>query len=43
VQKSGSTISGNIKEIVMVHQDGGYGPNPGHAGNGAVFSVVCHI
>ena len=30
-----------IKQIVVVHQDGGYGPNPGHAGNGRVTSIVC--
>ena len=34
-------ISGNIKQIVNVAQDGGYGPNPGHDGNGPVVSVVC--
>jgi hypothetical protein len=39
--KSGPNLSGDIKEIVVVHQDGGYGPNPGHAGNGQVSSVVC--
>jgi hypothetical protein len=39
--KNGPNLSGDIKEIVIVHQDGGYGPNPGHAGNGRVSSVVC--
>ena len=43
VIKSGSNISGDIKQIVMVHQDGGYGPNPGHAGNGRVTSIVCPV
>lgn len=36
VLKAGPNISGDIKKLVMVHQDVGYGPNPGHAGNGAV-------
>ena len=31
VVKNGSAISGNIREILLVHHDGGYGPNPGHA------------
>jgi hypothetical protein len=41
VVKDGPKLSGNIKQIVVVHQDGGYGPNPGHAGNGRVSSIVC--
>ena len=41
VVKNGPNISGDIKKIVVVHQDGGYGPNPGHAGNGTVTSTVC--
>jgi hypothetical protein len=41
VQKIGPNLGGDIKEIVVVSQDGGYGPNPGHAGNGLVTSVVC--
>jgi hypothetical protein len=41
VIKNGPNISGDIKQIVMVHQDGGYGPNPGHDGNGPVTSIVC--
>ena len=41
VLKNGPNISGDIKQIVIVHQDGGYGPNPGHAGNGPVTSVFC--
>lgn len=41
VTKSGAAISGDIKQVVRVHQDGGYGPNPGHDGNGTVTRVVC--
>jgi len=41
VWKDGPDIRGNIKQIVRVHQDGGYGPNPGHDGNGPVTEVLC--
>jgi hypothetical protein len=41
VIKNGAAIHGSIKRIVIVHHDGGYGPNPGHAGNGIITSVVC--
>ena len=41
VLKQGNNISGDIKQIVVVDQDGGYGPNPGHAGEGIVRSVTC--
>ena len=41
VVKNGADIGGDIKEIVMVHHDGGYGPNPGHPGSGTVLRVVC--
>jgi hypothetical protein len=41
VNKAGPNISGDIRQIVIVHQDGGYGPNPGHRGNGPVTSIVC--
>jgi hypothetical protein len=41
VVKNGNDISGTIKQIVTVQQDGGYGPSPGHQGNGPVVSVVC--
>jgi hypothetical protein len=39
--KSGSTISGDILEIVVVKTDPGYQPDPGHAGTGTVVAVVC--
>ncbi len=41
VTKSGNTLGGNIVQIVIVHQDGNYSDNPGHAGGGTVTSVVC--
>ena len=43
VLKQGPKISGTIKEIVLVDQDHGYGPNPGHRGNGPVVQVVCKL
>ena len=42
VSKSGSTISGDAKSIVVVKTDPGYAPNPGHAGTGTVVAAVCH-
>jgi len=41
VLKSGPAISGTIRELLIVDHDGGYGPNPGHAGNGPVTQLVC--
>jgi hypothetical protein len=41
VLKNGPNISGNIKEIVLVKQDGNYGPAPGHRGSGPVTKVLC--
>ena len=41
VTKDGAAIRGDIKRIVLVHQDGSYGPNPGHSGNGVITGVVC--
>jgi streptogramin lyase len=41
ITKSGSTISGDIKEIVIVKTNAGYSNNPGHHGNGTVVHVLC--
>jgi hypothetical protein len=41
VLKSGSNISGDIRQILIVHQDGGYAGNPGHPGNGPVVAIIC--
>ena len=41
VLKNGNDISGDIKQIVVVHQDGNYQDNPGHAGGGTVTSIFC--
>jgi hypothetical protein len=41
IVKNGADINGDIQQIVIVHHDGGYGPNPGHSGSGTVSRVVC--
>jgi hypothetical protein len=41
ITQSGSEITGDIPEIVLIRTDPGYEPNPGHAGTGTVVSVVC--
>ena len=41
VTKKGSAISGNVRKLVVVKTDSGYGPNPGHAGTGTVVAVIC--
>ncbi|MDT5272206.1 MAG: hypothetical protein QOH49_4392 [Acidobacteriota bacterium] len=41
VQKNGSVISGNVKRIIIVQTDPGYGPAPGHVGTGKVVAVLC--
>jgi hypothetical protein len=41
VSKSGSTIAGNTPHLVVVKTNGGYAPNPGHAGTGTVIAPIC--
>jgi hypothetical protein len=41
ISKSGSTISGDTAQVVVVSTNPGYQPNPGHAGTGKVVAVVC--
>jgi hypothetical protein len=41
IVKSGPTISGDTKEVVLVKTDSGYAANPGHAGTGTVIAVLC--
>jgi uncharacterized repeat protein (TIGR01451 family) len=41
VQKSGPVITGDVKKIVVVRTDPGYGPAPGHRGTGQVVAVLC--
>src|SRR6202035_3474092 len=40
--QSGSQISGDTAEVVVVKTTPGYAPDPGHAGTGSVVAVVCH-
>ena len=41
VTKKGSAISGNVRKLVVVKTNPGYGPNPGHDGTGTVVAVIC--
>jgi PKD repeat protein len=41
VTKHGSSISGDIQHIVVVHTNAGYASNPGHAGTGTEVAVFC--
>ncbi|HKP38466.1 MAG TPA: LamG-like jellyroll fold domain-containing protein [Pyrinomonadaceae bacterium] len=41
IQKNGSVITGNVRKIVIVQTNPGYGPSPGQAGTGKVVSVYC--
>jgi hypothetical protein len=42
ITKSGSTIAGNARQIVIVKTNPGYDSNPGHTGTGTVVAVLCH-
>ena len=41
VTQRGSTISGQIAHIVVVEVKPGYGPAPGHPGNGKIIGSIC--
>jgi predicted outer membrane repeat protein len=41
VTQSGSVISGNIKQVLVVRTDPGYAPNPGSPGTGTEVAIVC--
>ena len=43
ITKIGSTISGDVREVVIVKTDPGYGPNPGHEGTGEVVAILCKL
>jgi hypothetical protein len=43
VTQSGSIISGDIKEVVVVRNDPGYGPSPGNPGTGTEIAIVCTV
>jgi hypothetical protein len=41
ITRRGSTISGDVRQIVVVKTAAGYAPDPGHAGTGTVVGVLC--
>ncbi len=41
IDKSGPTIAGDTRHVVIVHTDPGYASNPGHAGTGTVVATLC--
>jgi hypothetical protein len=41
IQSDGSIISGDVKRIVIVKTNPGYGPSPGQAGTGQVVAIIC--
>jgi hypothetical protein len=41
IAKSGSAVAGGVSQIVVVHTDAGYAPNPGHPGTGTIVAQVC--
>jgi hypothetical protein len=41
VIQSGSIISGDIKQVVIVRNDPGYAPDPGHPGTGTEIAIFC--
>jgi hypothetical protein len=41
ITQSGSTELGNIKHLVIVQTEAGYGPAPGHDGNGKIIATIC--
>lgn len=42
IRQSGSTISGNVPRIVVLHIDAGYAPDPADRGTGKIVAVYCH-
>src|SRR6185503_3248256 len=41
INKNGTVTSGDIKRIVIVRTNPGYGPSPGHPGTGQVVAILC--
>lgn len=41
IHQNGSVISGDIKKIIIVKTNPGYGPSPGHPGTGQVVAIFC--
>jgi hypothetical protein len=43
LSKVGPVLSGDIVRVLIVHHDGNYAPNPGHAGGGEIIQVICPL
>jgi len=43
IQKKGAVITGNVKKVVIVQTNPGYGPSPGHRGTGQVVATLCGL
>ena len=43
VTKQGSVITGDIKRVVIVKNDPGYQPSPGHDGTGTEIAIFCAL
>jgi hypothetical protein len=41
ITKNGSSISGNVKKIIVIKTNPGYGPAPGKIGTGTVVAIIC--
>jgi hypothetical protein len=42
ITQNGSVISGDIKQLIIVHNNPGYAPNPGSPGTGNEVILVCN-
>lgn len=43
ITQNGSVISGDIKQVVVVRNNPGYAPDPGHTGSGTIVAIVCKL
>lgn len=43
IVQNGSVISGDIKQVIVVKNNPGYQPDPGHTGTGTEEAIVCAI
>jgi len=43
VTQQGSVITGDIKQVVIVKNDPGYQPSPGHDGTGTEIAILCAL
>jgi hypothetical protein len=41
IQTDGSVITGDVRKIIVVKTNPGYGPTPGHPGTGQVVAILC--